>query len=226
MRLSAKELCKYGVRATDGELGRVEDVYFDDRDWVVRYVVLDTRRWLPGRHVLIPKESLRAAITKDGVLSVDLTRAEIEAGPGVDSDPPLHQDLQQKFWASYVWTVHPWGGFVGAVPTAPQPDVEPSRVVAPSATHVRSVNEIRGYRIEASDGPIGHVEDFLLGEHDWRVHELVIDTRDWLPGKKVAVSTSDLEDIDWAASSVRVKLTRAEVEQSAEVVRAASRTVD
>jgi hypothetical protein len=63
--------------------------------------------------------------------------------------------------------------------------------------HLRSVKAIVGYHIHASDGEIGHVTDVLVKDSDWGVHYLVVDTRNWWPGKKILLSPRSIRDIDW-----------------------------
>ena len=54
--------------------------------------------------------------------------------------------------------------------------------------HLRSIEAVTGYHIHASDGEIGHVEDFLIEDADWSIRYLVVDTKNWWPGKKVLIS--------------------------------------
>ena len=44
MLIKASELKGLKLGARDGEIGRVKDFYFDDQNWVVRYLVADTGR--------------------------------------------------------------------------------------------------------------------------------------------------------------------------------------
>jgi len=53
MLRGVKEMLGYAIRATEGEIGQVHDLYFDDQAWTVRYVVADTGNWLSGRRVLL-----------------------------------------------------------------------------------------------------------------------------------------------------------------------------
>jgi len=53
MLRSIKQLYGDELRATDGEIGKITDFYFEDQNWAVRYVVVDTGTWLSGRLVLI-----------------------------------------------------------------------------------------------------------------------------------------------------------------------------
>ena len=41
MLRSVKNLEGYAIGGTDGEIGHAKDFYFDDRAWVVRYLVVD-----------------------------------------------------------------------------------------------------------------------------------------------------------------------------------------
>jgi hypothetical protein len=55
----------------------------------------------------------------------------------------------------------------------------------PEKSHLRSVKEVIGYHIQATDGDIGHVEDFVVDDEVWALRYVVVDTRNWLPGRKV-----------------------------------------
>jgi hypothetical protein len=81
-------------------------------------------------------------------------------------------------------------------------------------SHLRSSREIAGYRIDAADGELGHVEDFVVDEDRWAIADLVVDTRNWLPGKKVLVPPSAVEDIDWESRKVRLRLSRRELREA------------
>lgn len=82
--------------------------------------------------------------------------------------------------------------------------------------HLRSARDVIGHKLSARDGDIGHVEDFLVDADDrgWSITHFVIDTRNWLPGKKVVVDTGVVTAIDWADGHVAVDLTRQEVKDS------------
>ena len=75
---------------------------------------------------------------------------------------------------------------------------------------------ITGYPIHATDGEIGHVEDFMVDDEDWAIRFLVADTLNWLPGKKVILSPKWIKRVQWADSSVYFDLTRESVRNSLE----------
>jgi hypothetical protein len=80
--------------------------------------------------------------------------------------------------------------------------------------HLRSIQEVVGYHIHADDGEIGHVEDFLMEEADWSIHYLVVDTKNWWPGKKVLISPRSVKDIDWTDNLVNISVNRQRVKDS------------
>jgi len=79
---------------------------------------------------------------------------------------------------------------------------------------VHRLNLIQGFHVHATDGDIGHVDDFLLDESSWQIRYLVVDTSNWLGGKWVAVSPSSVTRIDWSNREVFVSLTRAQIRDS------------
>lgn len=79
--------------------------------------------------------------------------------------------------------------------------------------HLRSIKEVTGYRIEALDGTIGHVEDFLIDEETWAIRYMIVDTKNWWPGKKILVSPTWIKNVSWIEKSVTVELTKDNIEQ-------------
>ena len=80
--------------------------------------------------------------------------------------------------------------------------------------HLRSIEAVTGYHIHASDGEIGHVEDFLVEDADWSIHYLVVDTKNWWPGKKVLISPRLAREIDWTDRLVNLDVDRQKVKDS------------
>ena len=73
-----------------------------------------------------------------------------------------------------------------------------------------------GYHIAATDGDIGHVQDFLVDDATWAIHYLVVDTSNWWFGKKVLVSPEWIDRVDWADAKVYVGVTREQIRKSPE----------
>lgn len=219
MLYKAKKLNNYQLKASDGEIGKVSDLYFDDRYWTVRYLVVNTGNWLTGRQVLISPYALDGVDPEEEQIKVKLTIKEIEESPSLEADKPVSRQYEYSYysyfgWPGYWYGPYTWGGYYyPALPTA--------RPQVPSEEHkwdpdLRSTDEVRGYDIKARDGDIGHIEDFLVDDKTWAIRYLLVDTRDWLPGKHVLLSPEWAEDVDWVLRDVAVDLTRDVIKQAPE----------
>lgn len=238
MLWQGSDVIGHGIRATDGSIGSLDDLLFDDARWVIRWAVVDTGTWLPGRRVLLPPSSLGVPDTALREFPVDLTRDRVKDAPGLEADAPVSRHLENQIFGYYDWTPYwdagyPLGpGAVGGL-AAPVPPAGGAETTGPPAReaslgepegdpHLRSMNEVTGYYVEASDGDIGHIEDFLVDEDGWVVRYLLVDTKNWWPGKLVLISPHWLRDISWSESKVFVDVSREKVKSSPEYDRAAS----
>lgn len=223
---SMHELKGDTIAARDGSIGSVKDVYFDDEHWAVRYLVVDTGEWLPGRKVLISPASLSQRQPDGDAIGVDLTREQVRQAPDMGEDQPVSR-LQEMSHASYYGYPGYWSGpylwgtalTPAAYPRRENRAEEEVRRMAERAaetSHVRSGEEVIGYEIRAADGEIGHVEDFLIDAESWAIAGMVVDTRNWLPGKKVVVPPAAIESVDWFGKEVTVRLTREKLKGSPE----------
>ena len=216
----AKSLKGYRLDSLDGEIGRVKEFYFDDRHWMIRYLVADTGNWLTDRQVLISPYALVDVNKEEQHIAVDLTKKQIEDSPSLDSDKPVSRQFEEAYNGYYGWPMY-WGGpyMWGAYPYIVR-DREKWRESTQGEktwdSHLRSTHEVSGYHIQASDGEIGHVEDFLIDDETWAIRYLVIDTQNWWPGKKVLISPQWIERVSWSESKVFVNLPRESIRQSPE----------
>jgi hypothetical protein len=213
MLRSTKELWGYRILATDEDIGRVHDFFFDDERWILRYLVVDTGTWLPGRKVLISPVALRGADWANKLFSLKLSKEQVEKSPPVDTDKPVSRQKEMELHTHYGWAIY-WP--VPAVPPVVPTDArqEESEENKESDAHLRSTREVCGYRIQATDGEIGHTEDFIIEEESWTIRYMVVDTRNWLPGRKVIVSPQWIEKVSWDEKSVHVDLLREDIENS------------
>jgi uncharacterized protein YrrD len=218
---SAKGFNGHALRAQDGEIGRVRDLYFDDRHWEIRYFVVETGEWLEGRKILISPESVRAPQQdqemEEGVLPVDLTRERVRQSPDIDSERTMTRQRELELREYYGWAPY-WSGMfaeVGAVPPV-VPELHAER--APTHTgvdpHLRSASETSGYHVAARDGEIGHVADFLVDVKIWNIRYLIVATRNWWPGRKVLLSPAWISSVEWAGRKVVTDLDRASIKAS------------
>ena len=220
MLWSLNHLRHYRIRATDGSLGAVEDIFFDDAAWTVRYLVVDTA-WLFGRRVLLPPDVLEHPDAVAREFPVALNKEQVKNSPDIDADQPVSRQQEIDLYGYYGWA--PYWGVWAAAPLPPDGVVPPA--TAPPAgeserqrgdPHLRSGREVIGYHLRATDDSVGHVADLLIDEAGWIIRYLVVDTGGWLPGRKVLLAPNWVRAISWAGRDVVVALSRAEIESSPE----------
>lgn len=231
MLRNAKTLEGFELRARDGKIGHVSDFFFDDQRWTVRYLVVDTGTEPEHRKVLIAPAALGIASWSENILPVSLTCEQVRRSPPLDPAQPVTREHEAALRQYYDWPAY-WstaafpevGLGMPMVPMTPLPPLDPppasamperaAAVAAPVDTHLRSVRGVTGYHLAATDGSIGHVDDFLLDDRTWEVRYLVVDTRNWWPGKKVIVAPQWIREVSWEEANVHVALTRAAIKTS------------
>lgn len=224
MLWDSSELKGYAVEAADGHVGSVSDVLFEDDTWAVRWLVVDTGHWITGRKVLLPPSVVGLPDAAARQLPIKLTTQQVKDAPDVDTEQPVSRRLQADMDNYYnSWGLYPGGPAVPlsnamAVPLAlPFPISELGQSAPPTDRrepdaegdpHLRSVVAITGYHIHATDGEIGHAENFLIDDADWRIRFITVDTRNWWPGEKVLISQSSVQRIEWTESLIYVDIDR------------------
>jgi hypothetical protein len=224
MLRSLKDLERYDVSASDGDIGTVVDFLFDDDRWVVRYLVADTDGFFDSRRVLITPISFQQADWGSRRFHVALTREKVKNSPGIDVDRPVSRQHERDYYGYYGYPSY-WG-YPGAwgLGTYPSLLADPGWNIpgsnqlaeAPADTHLRSASEVRGYHIQGTDDTIGHVEDFIVDDETWHLRYLVVDTSNWWFGKKVLVAPHWADSISWADRLVRLDLSRKAIKDSPE----------
>ena len=228
MLWNASSINGYAIAASDGRMGTVCDFLFDDASWLVRWLVVDTGNWLSGRKVLLPPSVLGKLAAKEQEFSVKLTMQQVKNSPEIDTDRPVSRQMETSVYDYYGWSPY-WGtGFyMGGYAYMPDgmaasPYLGGTRHEDELAeaqrqnddVHLRSIEAVTGYHIHASDGEVGHVEDFLVEDANWSIHYLIVDTKNWWPGKKVLISPRSVREIDWTDQLVNLDVHRQRVKDS------------
>ncbi|MBU9712177.1 PRC-barrel domain-containing protein [Evansella tamaricis] len=226
MLVFGQRLETFHVQATDGELGKVKDIYFDEENWVIRYLVIDTLKWLPGRKVLLSPIAFDHIDFENEKVNILETKEKIKESPPIDEHKPVSRQYEARLSVYYSWPLY-WGYYEperywGNYNTPHQlkeqetmPEVfDPEEVE--QTNKLRSAKELKGeftgYKINTIDGEIGNVADFLIDDENWKIRYFVVGTGNWLPGKYVVLSVDWIQDISWKDSSVTVDLTKDQIE--------------
>ncbi len=216
MLRSLKDLERYTITATDGDVGLVVNFLFDDQHWTVRHLVADTGGYFGGHQVLISPISFRNADWANQRLHVGLTREMIKRSPGVNTDKPFSRQHESEYYSYYgypyywgysnIWGMSDDASLLAGGPALASPVGNSNH--APFDVHLRSVNEVRGYHIRGSDGALGHVHDFIVDDRTWQIRYLIIDTSNWWLGKKVLLAPSWATSVSWVNQAVDIQMSR------------------
>ena len=237
MLRSLRDLEGYVISATDGSIGQVKDVYFDDKSWVVRYLIVDTGSWLSSRKVLISPIAIGQSNSGDRVLPASISREQVKNSPDIDTDKPVSRQHEMEYLGYYEYPYY-WGGAgfwgAGVYPNAMLMGVGFAGSDAAHATaqaaearaareavrhqdddpHLRSGHAVMKYDIEASDGGVGHVQGLLIDEETWAIRYLIVNTSNWWVGHRVLIAPQWIKSVSWPDHSVMVNLTRQAVKDA------------
>ena len=212
MYMSVKDLRYVPMQARDGTIGFLEQAYFDDEKWTIRYLVVDTDQHLDDRRVLISPISVAGMDSSANTLRLGLTREQVLRSPDIDAEKPVSRVKELEYNRYYGYATY-WGGtglwgdsmLPGALLQISASEPTPADE-GPADPHLRSSREVIGYRVQASDGRIGHVDDFIFDLQDWSIWYLEVDTRNWIGGKKVLVEPRWSERVSWEQRKVFLRL--------------------
>jgi len=211
---------QYGkqLSASDGTIGHLRDFYFDDKHWAVRYLVADTGGWLPGRLVLISPHALRHLSREGRTLFVDLTRKQIEDSPPIDEHRPVSRQHEMEYYRHYGYLYYaeswPLWGLAGYPVLVPPPPAANSEAPQGDA-HLRNTQNLTGYYIEATDGVIGKVADFMLDDMTWAIDKIVAECGHWFSGMEMLIPTVKVSRISYDQSTIYVDMTKAALIEAA-----------
>lgn len=207
---TVRTLRHYKLHATDGAIGSIEDLYFDDTSWTVRYLVVNTGSWLLGRRVLLTPTTISTLDEYAKTIHIDLTQEQIKHSPPIDSDQPVSRRYELNYHQYYDWLPYWEPGFSLGLPLTDEPIIPAELEATDQAleqVHLRSTEEVSGYQVTVHDGNTGHVKDFIVDTQSWHIRYLEIDTRDWWPGKHIIINPAWIQRIFWRDRSVALDLT-------------------
>ncbi len=209
------------VEASDGEVGKVKDFFFDDDRWVVRYFLVDAGSWL-GRDTLVSPLSVNNFDFDRKRFRLSLTRSLIKGSPVFEDRQRLSRRWEATYAGYYKYPYY-WGstGLWGA-----EESPEAFGRTAPSTYSAdkfsndefrqRRVSEVLGFHIRALDGEVGHIDDFLADTNSWKIRYLLADTSNFIGGKWVLISPDWTRRVDWNGLTVNVDMNSNEVKNAPE----------
>ncbi len=98
---SLRELAGYRIEALDGDIGHIGDLVIDDQRWAIPFVVIDTRNWWPGTHVMVPSGEILGMSRADRIVFVSLSRQVIQGSPEFDPAIAISAEYRSRLDAYY-----------------------------------------------------------------------------------------------------------------------------
>ena len=198
----------FTIRATDGDVGRLAQFYFDDHQWVIRYLVIDISNWSAGADVLLPPSTVKSINPSQKVLSLGLTKDQVRNCPDINQHKPVSRQHEPESFRYFGWPLERAFEPAWAFGREAKPEI--------GDPHLRSSKEVIDYHLNALDGVIGHLQDLIIDDQRWRVEQLVVDTRNWWHGKHVLISPDKIIRINWTDSTIDVCLSKKQIKEAPE----------
>jgi hypothetical protein len=226
MLINFNQVTSSHIKANDGELGNIKDVYFDDRHWTVRFLVVDTSRWLPlSQKVLLSPIAMLQFNPKEKELKVSMTKEMVKNSPKVEEHEPVSREFETQYFDhfgyGYYWTgTSSWGDYAFPSALFNRDMIEPIDIQHKDIekhNHLRSAQEVKDYGIKAIEESKGYISDFVWDTYDWSLKYVVIDTRNILPGGvEVLVAPQHIKSISWESKQVICNLSVAQIKSCPE----------
>ena len=206
MLRSLDSLLGSAIVATDGEVGKAYNVLFDDRSWAVRYLVVETNYWFTRGKVLISQTALGTPNWTEKTIPVQLTRLQVENSPDVDADQPVSRQQERVMVNRDGWVPNPEPFIMSDVLTDVSVPESEARLGSEGDPHLRSAKEIARYRVDASDGPLGDITDFVIDDERWEILKLVVSAESSLDNRRVLIPTQWVAEVSWEQRRLQLSL--------------------
>ena len=215
LRWAVQDMAGLRIHATDGDLGYVHDVYLEDSDWRVQYLQVDTRHWLPGRHVLLAPTVVQHLDWDDRRMNVAITRDEVLSSSDIDAHKPISLQPPPRWPECFQWLFSASTSLRqgeelaarlhnlliemrGQVRASPEPTTDDP--------HLWSARALCHFNVEGDNGDLGRVEDILVHQDAWTIPYILIDKGNPLHVTRLLMPVELVHGISWEARRVRVSL--------------------
>jgi hypothetical protein len=220
MLIEAKTLKGYKIIGHDGDVGKVKEFYFDDQYWTVRYIIVDTGNWLADRQVLISLSALSSLNKEAESITINLCKKQIKESPILTNDQHISRQFEIEYHEYYglplYWSDPSKHGINHIDLTNYRQLKISTQEIKSRSPHLRSSKNVSSYHIQAIDGEIGHIVDFIIDSETWAIRYLIINTHNWWAGKSVLVFPQWIDRVSCKELKVFINLSRESIKLSPE----------
>ncbi|MFC4024567.1 PRC-barrel domain-containing protein [Oceanobacillus longus] len=206
------QMKNFSIHATDGEMGKIKDLYFNDQNWNIRYAIVDTRKWLPGRKVLLPPNTFVSVNNNDEYVDVEYDKDTIRNSPPVPENEDLSSEQENNLVDYYGWNSFRDNALLGTERTPLGTFEQSSRhkEKVPEEPHLRreqhqsneknlrSEDETIGFKVHAKDGKIGKIVDMIYDSEQWEIKYIVVNSNENLLDEELFIyRVEQINTVDW-----------------------------
>ena len=212
-----RELGTYRLHATDGDIGHLEQFYFEDRDWKIRYFVMNIGTWLHGKKVLMSPSAIIGVDAPTKTINAAFTKQQVQESDDVGIHKPEGLEQPHDYSLYIGWPYYLGLNALNDSDRGPVPRRahDPKKGKTSERTmlqlndeHLRSSKVVSRYHVMAVDGEIGQIEDGIVDDQTWTIQYVVSTVRNWRSSKKVLLPTEWILWVSAAESNVYVSLSR------------------
>jgi len=210
------EILGFKVKAPDGEVGTVDDFYFDDQEWIVRYLVIDMVGAYSDGKTLIPVSEIDRYDCDGQYLTISSSMFQFENHFDLLSILPVSRQNESELFRYYECSIdHNGNGSHTGLKSDLRTKREPAIETAEWDSHLRSLKEIKKYQCQTVDGHvIGDIEDFMIEMDVWFICFTVIDACNLINREKVLLPSAWISMVNLVSKQIRFDLTIEEVNNS------------
>ncbi|HDT14607.1 MAG TPA: PRC-barrel domain containing protein [Firmicutes bacterium] len=219
MFISLKNLIGYSVMTPEGDAGKIEDIFFDDISWSVRYYRVKAGNIIHKERFLIsPSDIQEHPDWENRSIYIKNEAEKINKSPDEGDDMLPGRETEEKIAKYYNWPVY-WTGLTYGSPVIPalfNDTQEEKDTEKEKTSKLRSLKDFLKYDVEALDGELGSVYDVIIDDQNAKIMYFAVDTHKILPGKRVLITTTWAKETDWINGKLVTTLTKEEIKNSPE----------
>lgn len=219
MLMKATEWLGIGLIAKDGTAGQVEDLYFEDKQWTLQYLLVDCEPWRVRRKMLFPVRLMDTLDWEARKIHLKMTLDQIKAASEVDFSTTLPWQLEKDLYEFFRWPSY-WQTSVFHAPAYAKMS-PPRNAPVPSdlRPQLHSLREVTGYQVETRDGDIGHLADFMLQEDPknktWQIAHFALNLKKaYQEDRQVLLAPHWLKEINAHTSTILLDLHHSDIRSS------------
>jgi len=189
-------MLQFPLVTADGEKRPIQGFLFDDRSWLIRYLVIEGGNWLAPRPLVVSTSAVEVPDRTKKCAQTQLTLQQVLSSPPAETVRPVSRQQEQAWSRHFGWPREEARWHMPAI--AAQREFEGCGEDDP---HLRRAGDLKGYEVWGAEGSIGQLMGYLVQDRSWHIGYLAVRAGDWVHGEQV-ISTQQVCEISWGEHRV------------------------